>query len=84
MLKIRISGKKQELEQILPLLEGEEISRFQHTNGQVTYAIDLKCETLEFIKKFKEKDESELNYEEKLNSIQFELGDLLNEMKKDD
>ena len=95
MLKIRISGSKQELEKIAELMEDAEIKQFKHKSGHRTFAIDTTMTVDEFleqnesIRALNEEEsmaeiEKEIRYKENIDNISQELNDLLDVISEED
>ncbi len=78
MLKIRISGKKHELEAIVQHVRDGKITQFRHKNGKVTYAIDSKISVQDFLAQ--NQQEMPVTQGEKLKQINQQLSEDLNEL----
>jgi len=77
MLKIRISGSKEELRQVAEQMEDAQIRKFKQANGKVTYAIDSTISVKDFLEKNKHNGSTE---NENLKTINQELHDILDIM----
>jgi len=81
MLKIRISGTRQELEQVIAQIQDGKIQQFRHKNGRTTFAIDSKISVKDFLASNQVDDEPKTHAEKMkvLNKeLNEELTDLLN------
>lgn len=92
MLKIRISGSKQELEEISTIMQDAEIKKFKHKKGHTTYAIDSRVSVKEFLSQNEVKNATvpeENNKQiiqkqkEELKDISHDLSELLDVIQED-
>jgi len=81
MLKIRISGSKEELQLIAKHMGDGEIRKFKQPNGKTTYAIDTLISVDEFLAK---NNINVTNQTDNIKIINQELNDILDIMDESD
>ncbi|MFK5895159.1 MAG: hypothetical protein QM504_18245 [Pseudomonadota bacterium] len=79
MLKIRISGTRQELEQVVAQIQDGKIQQFRHKNGKTTYAIDSKISVKDFLASNMDTEEPK-THAEKMKELNKELNQELSDL----
>jgi hypothetical protein len=79
MLKIRISGTRQELERVVAEIQDGKIQQFRHKNGRTTYAIDSKISVEDFLVS-NQVDNEPKTHAEKMKVLNKELNEELNDL----
>lgn len=79
MLKIRISGTRQELQSVVAQIQDGKIQQFRHKNGRTTYAIDSKISVKDFLASNAITDEPK-THAEKMKALNKELNEELTDL----
>lgn len=80
MLKIRISGSLNELQQVVADIKDGKIKQFKHKNGKKTYAIDSKISVEDFIASNAEAEQEPKTHAGKMKKLNKELNQELSDL----